>query len=118
MSITINTKTYAVDRVNPDSVDFAGPAQTLSKKDAFQTKRIYPKKGGGTNGVARPSCKVTRTVTVSAVTGESADAHIRCEGSLPVGMSDLDIESLLSDVKDYINSAGGKSLFKTLTLGS
>lgn len=117
MTITVNTKAYAKDRVNPDSIDFVGPANTLSRKDVLQTKRIYPKRGGGTDGVARPSCKITRTVTVNATTGAAAEGNIRVEGSLPVGMSAADVESLLADVNDFIGSATGKKLFTSLSLG-
>ena len=117
MTITINTKAYKADRVNPDSIDFAGPAQTLTIKDSLQTKRIYPKKGGGTGGVARPACKMTKTVVVDVISGRTAEGHIRIEGSLPVGMSAVDIESLLSDAVAYAASTEGKNLFKTLALG-
>lgn len=119
MSLTISTRTYAADRVNPDSVDFAGPANTLSVKDMFQTKRIYPKRGtNGSAGVARPSCKRTATTVVNATTGAVDDVILRCEGSIPVGATDTVIEAVIADMVSYLSSAAGKSLFKTLALGS
>jgi hypothetical protein len=69
----INTRTYNVDRVQPDAVQYTGPANTITLKDRFEMKRAYPKASGTYLGVAKPQAKLTKTVTVNAVTGAVAD---------------------------------------------
>lgn len=114
----INTRTYNVDRVQPDSVAYSGPAQTFTLTDKFEMKRVYPKANGTFSGVAKPTAKLTKTVTINATTGATADAIVYISGSLPVGMVAADVDALLADFAAFCASADAKSLFKTLDINA
>jgi hypothetical protein len=116
MAITISTKTYSQDRISPDAIAYAGPANTLSIVDLIEHKRVYPKPVKGFLGVAKPQIKLTRTVTLADTT--SHDAILTIGGSLPVGMSDADIVTLLTDAKDALalEVAGTTNVFKKLDI--
>lgn len=113
-----NTRTYAVDRVQPDSVAYAGPAKTLTDKDDLVLSRIYPKPTSAFAGVAKPSVKRSKTVVVNSALGTKADAIVRFEGSLPVGISDADVDALLADFASWLATADAKALFKTLDINA
>jgi hypothetical protein len=115
----LNTRTYNTDRVQPDSVSYAGPANSLTTKDTLEFKRVYPKPVTGFAGVARPQAKLTKTVTVTnGSVSESHDAIITISGSLPVGMAAADVDGLLADMASLLGSADGKSLFKALDINA
>lgn len=114
----INTRTYNPDRTLPDAVTYTGPAHTITLKDKFEMKRVYPKPSGTFLGVAKPNAKQTKTVTVNAVTGAVADAIINIGGSIPVGMSSADVDALLSDAAAFLASNDAKSLFKSLDINA
>lgn len=116
---TINTKTYSLDRSTPDANTYTGPGHTFSQSDKLELKRVYPKAGSdGFRGVARPTVKLTRSVVVNPTTGERRDAIVTLSASLPVGMTDVDVQALLAD----ITSAGGhvdvKALFLSLDINA
>jgi len=114
MSLTVNTKTYTADRVQPDTVAFAGPAHTATLKDVFilGRKQAVP----GRSSVARYYAKQQRSVVVNTVTLESALASINAEISIPVGASDTDVDALLADFASYLGSAAGKAAVKKLQI--
>lgn len=117
MTITVSTKTYAADRVNPDSVVYAGPANTFALKDTIEYKRIMPKSDGTFAGFFKPEIKLSKTCTLAdGVTKK--DAIVKITGSLPVGMTDADITAMLLDAKDRITAehGGTSTLFKKSTL--
>lgn len=113
-----NTRTYAVDRVQPDSVAYAGPAKSLTNKDDLVLSRVYPKPTSAFAGVAKPSAKLTKTVVTNSTLGTTADAIVRFEGSLPVGISNADVDALLADFASWLATADAKSLFKTLDINA
>lgn len=116
MSLTINAKAYAADRNTPDAVVYVGPAHTFSHADKAELKRVMPKPTSTFEGVARPNFKVSRTVTINATTGATATAIHSGDNSLPVGMTDGDIDLLLADLASFYGSAAAKALFKKLTV--
>lgn len=113
---TISTKTYSQDRISPDAITYAGPANTLSIVDIIEMKRVYPKPVKGFLGVAKPQIKLTRTVTLADTT--TKDAILTIGGSLPVGMSEADIVALLTDAGSVIATevAGTTNVFKKLDI--
>jgi hypothetical protein len=113
----INTRTYNVDRVQPDAVQYTGPANTITLKDRFEMKRAYPKASGTYLGVAKPQAKLTKTVTVNAVTGAVADRILNIGGSVPVGTSDADI-AMLADGAAFLASSEALALFKALDVNA
>jgi len=110
----LNTRTYSQNRVQADSVGYAGPANTLSVVDTFEQKRIFPKPSGDFLGVAKPAAKRVKTVTLAS--GKTADAIVTLAGSLPVGIAAADVDGLLADLAAYCASNEAKNLFKSLTV--
>lgn len=111
MAITLNTKSYVQDRIAPDAIGYSGPAQTFSKKDSIELKRVAPKPTKDFRGVARPTCKITRTVTLEDAS--TAEAILTISGSLPVGMAPADVTSLVADGGEFLSleKAGTHALF-------
>lgn len=114
----INTRTYSIDRTQPDSVSYTGPANTITLKDKFEMKRVYPKPAGLFLGVAKPNAKLTQTVTVNAVSGAVADAIINIGGSIPVGMTSAAVDAMLADAAAFLASNDAKALFKSLDINA
>jgi hypothetical protein len=111
MPIVVSTKSYTQDRVAPDAVVYKGPAATFTSKDVIEAKRLDPKPTKDFRGVSRPQYKLTRTVTLDDATKK--DAIITISGSLPVGMSNADVVSMISDSVDLLQleEAGTNNLF-------
>lgn len=116
MPLTVSTKTYNQDRIAPDVISYAGPANTLSITDILEMKRVYPKPVKGFAGVAKPQEKLTRTVTLADAT--KSEAILTISASLPVGIADVDVTALLTDAKDLLalEIAGTTSVFKKLDI--
>lgn len=112
MSITLSTKSYNQDRITPDAVTYTGPAHTFTVKDSVEAKRVQPKPTKDFRGVSRPQYKIVRTCVLDDLT--SKDAILTISGSLPVGMTNADVDSLLADAVDLIQleEAGTHLLFK------
>lgn len=116
MSLTVSTKTYSQDRIAPDVISYTGPANTLSNKDVIELKRVYPKPVKDFAGVARPSIKTVRTCTLAD--GSLVDAILLTSGSLPVGVSDADLSSLIADHQAMLalENAGTTKVIKNLDI--
>lgn len=112
----LNTRTYTVDRTNPDSVKYVGPANTLSVSDTLEMKRVYPKPTATFAGVARPTAKRVKTVTLNGDAATVADYIISVSGSMPVGMAEADIDAGLADMAAFFGSNEAKALFKKLVI--
>lgn len=117
MAVTLSTKAYNQDRISPDSIVYAGPAQTLSVTDQLVIGRVYPKPVGDFGGMARPSIRLVRTVTLGAGP-EVALASLTITGALPVGISGTDIDSLIADAVDMLQleEAGTTKVSKNLDI--
>jgi hypothetical protein len=109
MTITVNTKAYEADRIGPDSVGYVGPAHTFSVPDTLVLKRIAPKPTATFAGVARQSAKFSRLVTLAD--GSTATAIVESTTSLPVGMSESDIDAIRDDMGDFLLLQAADDLF-------
>lgn len=119
MALVVNTISYKQDRVLPDAITYVAPTHSFSQSNKIEYKRVYPKAGGdGFAGVARPLVRVTRSVVINATTGERKDAILTIGGSLPVGMTDADIATLLADAASLAGHAATAELFKKLDVNA
>lgn len=111
----VNTRTYSLlKQVTPDISMYAGPAHTFSTLDQVQLSRVWPK-GSQSNAVAKPLFKRTKTVSTGVDTKSSAIFTIG--GSLPVGMTETEIDAGLADLAAFAASDDAKALFKKLVIG-
>lgn len=109
MTITLNTLAYNQDAfVSPNKVSYVGPSNTFSAKDQLILGRVAPKPTATFDGVARSSVKRVKTVTLAS--GAKADAIVEVSASLPVGMTQADVNSLRDDVGDFLISADAGTL--------
>lgn len=109
MTVTVNTKAYAFDtNVTPDCGRHTGPSNTFEAKDYLDLKRTAPKPNGTFRGVSRASAKFVRTVTLDDST--KADAIVEATFSIPVGMSQANIDSIRDDLGDLLVSTNGSDL--------
>lgn len=118
MALTINTRTYNLDRSNPDAVSYTGPAHTFTITDKADLKRVAPKPTKDFAGVARPTFKLTKSVVVDSVSGARADAIVTLSASLPVGMADADVTALLADIAAFAAGTDASNLFKKLDVNA
>lgn len=103
MSITVNTKVYSLDSTQtPDRNRYTGPSHTLSAKDYFDLSRVSPKATSDFSGVARSSVKITRTVALTGALSSSGTAIAEASFSTPVGMAEVDVDSLRDDLGDLL----------------
>lgn len=111
MPITVSTKSYTQDRVAPDAIVYKGPAETFTVKDSIEAKRVHPRPTKDFRGVSRPQYKLTRTVELDDAS--KRDAILTISGSLPVGMSNADVASMIADAVDLLQleEAGTNNLF-------
>lgn len=110
MSLTVSTKTYAKARSLPDSIQYNGPANTLSVKDSIEYKRVYPKPTKDFAGVGRPTAKITRTNALGV------DSMLQVTGSIAVGTTPTEITALVADLISLVGLASFLSLCKDLTI--
>lgn len=112
MSITLNTRAYSQDSFRAaDKVRYTGPDNTFAVKDILDLGRGDPKPNGSYRGNARVEVKRTKTVVVDTVSGATADAILTVSASLPVGMSETDVDDLRDMVGDFLVSTEGNDLF-------
>lgn len=101
MSLTVNTKAYALDSTQtPDKNRYTGPNHTFAVKDYLDVARVPAKPTDTFAGVARSSAKFTRTVTLGD--GSTATALAEASFSIPVGMAEADVDSLRDDLGDAL----------------
>jgi len=114
-----NTRTYTLDRYNnADSVSYVGTGHTPAAKNQLTLSRTYPKPTKDNDGVAKPYFKQVKTVVVNATTGEKKDAIVYVGGSIPVGATSTDVNSMLADVAAWVNTADAQSLFNALDINT
>lgn len=115
MALTINTKTFNRDGGGQaESALYAGPLHSITVSDLVEFKRVKPKAGGGTLGVARPTLRREKSAIINAATGETAKNLLRCDGSFHVGTTDADIEGMMADMAAWLGTTEAKAFFKTL----
>lgn len=116
MSLTVSTKSYAIDRQYPDSHIYAGPATTLSSKDSIEAKRVLPKPTATDPGKAKPALRLVRTVTCAD--GVKRDQVLMISGSFSANIADADIVSMVTDAKELLlqEIAGTIKVFRAMKL--
>lgn len=103
MTITVNTKSYVADvSPNANTTVYRGPAATFGVKDQLVLSRTAPKATAEYPGNARARIKFARTLQYNATTGETADAIIEVNVSIPVGVATASIDSLRDDMGDLL----------------
>jgi len=118
MTITFNSKAFAIDRETPDIVTYAGPLHTLTQQDTCELKRIYPKRSATFAGVAKPTLRFTRAVETDAVTGRTDPLIANVSLSIPVGTTATDIDDMLADVASAVASSVMADLCKKLKINA
>lgn len=113
MSVTINAKTYTLDQVGNNLVNYIGTLKTVSVKDDVVLKRTPPKPTNVFSGVGRTTAKMTRTLTLTGSLTPTGDGLVDVSVSVPVGFAGADVDSLLNDMGAYVASADFKTLVKT-----
>lgn len=113
MALTVSAKTYNADSFNKDFVGYAGPANTVSVKDAVKLARVAPKPTLTMSGVGRTNAKLTRTLTLTGALTPTRDAILDIEVSVPVGAASADIDSMLNDFGAFLASASFKDHVKS-----
>lgn len=117
MAITVNTKVYDADvAVSPNQVPYVGPANSLSVKDRLDLYRTLPKSTSTFSGVGRSRIKLVRTLPLTGAKTPSSDAIFDVNVSVPVGASDADIDTLMTDGAALLAHAFAKALAKNLDI--
>jgi hypothetical protein len=112
MSITINSKVFALDSSVQNGATYAGPSQSLSVRDSFGMSRTAPKPTSTYSGTARTESKLTRTVDLTDALTPTGLASLNITSALPIGMSDADIDTLAADLASLAATTGFKNLLK------
>lgn len=101
MSITLKDKSaadvvYNAHRVTGDRANYIGPEHSDTSNDTLILSSSSPKRTSMSYGNRRSTFKVIRTITVATPDGatESKDAKIEVSVSLPVGMTNDDLDEL------------------------
>lgn len=113
MALTINAKTYTGNNFNGNSVQYNGPAKTLSIKDDVKLSQSAPKPTDTFSGLSRTQAKMTRTLTLTGALTPTGDAIITIDVAIPVGFASADVDSLLNDMGAFLSSASYKAHVKT-----
>lgn len=109
MSITINTVAFTLDTfLSPNKVTYTTPAHSVSNEDTLTLGRTDPKPSGTFRGVMRAEARRAKTVTLDDLS--KAVAIITTSVSLPVGVSEADVDAIRDDLGDFLISAEGKKL--------
>lgn len=108
----LNTRTYTEYRTSPDSIVYAGPANTATLKDLFEQRRVLPKVSSNGNGVSRPSLKFVKGVN-DAATGANHDVIFTIGASIPAQavVTTAIIEGMVADLASHLGTTAGKALF-------
>lgn len=115
MTITVNTKAYALDTANGNTARFLGPAHSFQAVDTITFARTVPKPTKDFAGVARAMVKLTRSVPV----GIDKRANLVLGGdshAIPVGASATDIDAALADYAAIMADVAVKAFVKTHVL--
>lgn len=112
MSLTVSAKTYTADSFTKDYVGYAGPAATVSVKDAVKLARVAPKPTAVMSGVGHTNAKLTRTLTLTGALTPTRDAILNISFDCPVGAASGDVDSMLNDFGAFLASASFKTHVK------
>lgn len=110
MPLTINTRSYTIDDASSkNSVIYRDPQATAAQPSIAKLGRIEAKRTPTFNGVTKAEAKVSKTPLISDV---PVPALLRAEGSVPVGMDDVELDLLIADFRSLVASAAFVDLVK------
>lgn len=112
MALTFNAKTFTADSYQANSVDYVGPAKTLSIKDNFHLARVAPKPTSVFSGVARSKAKLVRTLNLTGALTTTGDIIVDINISAPVGAASADVDGAVNDAGSFLSGADAKTLAK------
>lgn len=110
MTITVNTRAYALDNSSGNAAVYTGPAHTFTTKDLLSLKRTAPKPNGDFAGVARAEAKISKTVNLTGVVQTKGEAIVSISVALPVGMAEADVDVLKADLASLAGTTNFKDL--------
>jgi hypothetical protein len=113
MALTIDSQSYVADSFQKDVVLYIGPAKTVSVKDDLKLSRQAPKATSDFSGLARTSCKLTRTLTLTGALTPTADVIVTIDVAVPVGYTAADVDEALDDAGEFLASASFKTHVKS-----
>lgn len=113
MAITINTKSYTQDKVEPAAVTLAGPGNNFTTKQLVRFARTAPKPVKDFAGVARSELKATSTFVTNVATDTRGDSILAVTSSIPVGTSPADQDTLIADFRAWVASTYFADLVKS-----
>jgi len=118
MSITLNTKVFAQDRISADTVEYVGPSHSLTNTQKLVVSRTYPKPVGSFGGMARPKVQIVLKVPLNGGTTDYALMSLTLTGAIPVGAADADISTVIADMVDVLQleEAGTTKIIKKLDI--
>lgn len=106
-----NSKTFTQYSVSPDSATYMGPAHSVSMTDLLRLVRVNPVPQKGFLGVSRREAALTRTMALSQ--GGSHPNKLGINGSIAVGTSSADVDTLIADFRGFVASAAFADFIKT-----
>lgn len=109
MPLVINTRSYTIDQTANNAVVYRDPNATAQKPSTSKLGRTAAKPSGLSAGSTKAEAKVSRVTDVS---GKFLPALIRADASVPVGMSDVDLDLMIADFRSLVASAAFVDLVK------
>lgn len=104
-NVAAATVNYTLYRTAGNRAEFHGPAHSDTNTDVVILVGNDPTKSGDSFGNRRSSCKILRSADVSATDGVSTltrDAKIDIQSSIPVGMTESEINELFARAAEAV----------------
>lgn len=105
MALTIGVKTFSADSFQKDSVGYIGPDKTVTMKDDLKMSRTAAKPTSVFSGLSRAQAKLTRTLALTGALTPQGDCIITVDVAVPVGALAADIEAVIQDIGDLVQTA-------------
>nr|URG16030.1 MAG: coat protein [Leviviridae sp.] len=113
MAITINTKSYAANKYQGNSVAYVGPNNSpLSQDKVFMSVNETPERADY-SGDVRATVRFVRTLTLTGAKTPTGMAYVDVPVKIPRGAASADIDALLNDAGAFLSSADGKTFVKS-----
>lgn len=113
MAITFDTKTYNADGYGANSATYIGPAKTGTVKDDLRLARTAAKATATYSGNNRRQAKYVRNYALTGALTTRGDLIGDCSFSVPVGVSDADVDAYCVSLSALIATAAFKTFLKT-----
>lgn len=113
MALTFDTKTYNADGYTANAATYIGPAKTGTVKDDLRLARTPAKASATYSGNNRRQAKYVRNYALTGALTARADMIGDLNVSVPVGVSDADIDAWCVSYSALIGTAAFKTFLKT-----